>query len=95
MDVVFLMSIAWLYSGLKLSFEHNSARKNLFLNACRRWFDRTSSDEKEQKFIFGAVIGCGDSYLELSIRHFKLFRLHAKLFDAAGIVRAFSRKGFV
>ena len=34
MDVLFLMSIFRLYPGLKVSFEHNSAGKNLFLSAC-------------------------------------------------------------
>ena len=33
----FLMSFFRLYPGLKLSFEHNSVRKNLFLSACFCW----------------------------------------------------------
>ena len=33
MDVFFLMSIFRLYPGFKMSFEHNSLRKNLFLSA--------------------------------------------------------------
>ena len=45
------------------------------------------------KFLFGGTIGYGDSYLELLFRHFKVFRLHAKLDDAAGAVRAHSGKG--
>ena len=42
----------------------------------------------DQKFKFGGTIGYGDSYLEFLFRHFKVFRLHAKLHDAAGAVRA-------
>ena len=34
MDVLFLMSIFRLNPGLKMSFEHISVRKNLFLSAC-------------------------------------------------------------
>ena len=43
-----------------------------------------------QKFIFGGTIGYGDSYLEFFIRHFKVFRLHAILHDAAWAVWAHS-----
>ena len=45
-----------------------------------------------QKLIYGGTIGCGDSYLEFLFRHFKVFRLHAILHDAAGTVRAHSGK---
>ena len=37
--------------------------------------------------------GYGDSCLEFLFRHFKVFRLHATLHDAAGAVRAHSGKG--
>ena len=47
----------------------------------------------DQKIKFGGTIGYGDSYLEFLFRHFKLIRLHAKLHDAAGAVRAHSDKG--
>ena len=93
MDVLFLMSIFRLYPGLKLSFEHNSVRKNLFLSAGFCWDSRLSLGEMDQKFIFGGTIGYGNSYLELLFRHFKIFRLHAILRDAAGAVRAHSGKG--
>ena len=46
----------------------------------------------DQNFKFGGTIGYEDSYLEYSIRHFKVFRLHAILHDAAGGVRAHSDK---
>ena len=47
----------------------------------------------DQKFKFGRTIGYGDTYLEFLFRHFKIFRLHARLHDAAGAVRAHSGKG--
>ena len=93
MDVFFLMSNFRLYPGLKVSFQHNSVRKNLFLSARFCWDSRLSLGEKDQKYKFAGTIGYGNSYLELLFRHFKIFRLHAILHDAAGAVRAHSGKG--
>ena len=93
MDVLFLMSIFRLCPGIEMSFEHNSVCKNLFLSACFCWDSRLSLREMEQKFKFGGTIGYGNSYLEFLFRHFKVFRLHAILHDAAGAVRAHSGKG--
>ena len=93
MDVLFLISILRLYPGLKLSFEHNSVRKNLFLSACFCWDSRFSLREMDKKFKFGGTLGHGDSYLEFLFRHFKIFRLHAILHDAAGAVRSHNGKG--
>ena len=42
----------------------------------------------DQKFKFVGRFGYGDSYSEFFFRHFKIFRLHAKLIDAAGATRA-------
>ena len=92
MDVLFLMSIFRLYPGFKMSFEDISFRKNLFLSACFFWDSRLSLREMDQKFKFGGTIGYGDSYLEFIFRHFKVFRLHAILHDAAGEARAHSGK---
>ena len=47
----------------------------------------------DQKIKFGGTIGYGNTYLELLFRHFKIFRLHAILHDAAGAVWAHSGKG--
>ena len=92
MDFLFLMSIFRLNPGLKMSFEHNSCRKNVFLSACFCWDSRLSSREMDQKFIFGGLIGFGNSYLDSVIRYSKFFRLHAILHDAAGAVRTHSGK---
>ena len=93
MDVHFLMSILRMYPGLKMSFELNSVCKNLFLIACICWDSRLSLREMDQKFKFVSTTGYWDSYLEFLFRHFKVLRLHAKLHDAAGAVRAHSGKG--
>ena len=76
-----------------MSFEHNSVRKNLFLSARFCWDSRLSSCEMDQKFKFGRTIGYGDLYLEFLFCHFKVIRLHVKLADAAGAMRAHSGKG--
>ena len=93
MEVLFLLSIFRLYPGLNMSFEDKSVRKNLSLSGCFCWDSRLSLREIDQKFYFGGTIGYGNSYLEFLFRHFKVFRLHAILHDAAGAVRAHSGKG--
>ena len=50
MDVLFLISIFRLYPGFKMTFEHNSVRKNLFLSACFCRDSSFSSCEMDQKF---------------------------------------------
>ena len=87
------MSVFRMYAGRKMSFEHNSVRKNLFLSACFCWDSRLSLREMDQRYKFGGTIVYGNSYLEFLFRHFKVFRLHAILHDAAGAQRAHSGKG--
>ena len=87
------MSVFQLYPGLKMSFEDNSVRNNSFLSACFCWDSRLSLREMDQTFNFGGTIGLGDSYLQFLFRHFKVFKLHAILHDAAGAVPAHSGKG--
>ena len=93
MDVLFLISVFRLYTGLKTTFEHNSVCNNLFLSACFGWDSSLSLCEMDQKLNFGGLIGYGNSYLELLFRQFKIIRLHAIIHDAAGAVRAHSGKG--
>ena len=93
MDVFFLFSFFRLYPGLKMSFEHNSVRKNLFLTACFWWVSGLSLREVDQKFEFGVPIGYENSCLVSVFRYSKVFRLHAILYDAAGAIRSNSGKG--
>ena len=86
------MSNFRLHPGLKVSFERNSDRKELFMSAYFCWDFRLSLLEVDQKIKLGGSIGCGESYLGFLFRHFKAFRLHAKLHDAAGAVQAYSGK---
>ena len=87
------MSIFRLYPGFKMSFQHNSVGENLFLSACFCWDSGLSLSELDQKFKIGGNVGYGDSCLDFLFRHFKVFRLHAKLHDAARAVREHSGKG--
>ena len=93
MDVFLLLSVFRLYPGLKMSFEHNIVRKNLFLSACFCWDSGRSLREMDQKFEFGWCIGYGNFCLDSVFRFSKVFRLHAILHDAAGAVRSHSGKG--
>ena len=93
MDVLFLMSIFRLYPGLKMSFEHNSVRKNLFLSAGFCWDSRLSLHEVDQKFKFGRHIGYRNTCLDSVFRYSKAISLHAILHDAAAAVRSHRGKG--
>ena len=93
MDVLFLSSVLPLYPELKMSFEHNSVRKNLILSAGFCWDSGLSLREMDQKFKFVGLIGYGNSYLDSVFRYSKVFRLHAILHDAAGAVRSHTGKG--
>ena len=93
MDVLFVVSIFRLYNRLKLTYTHNSIRKNLFLSTCYCLDDQISLREMDQQYPYGGIIGYGDSYLDPLFRYSKVFRLHAILHDAAGAVRTQSGKG--
>ena len=93
MDVLFRFSVFRLYPGFKMTFEHNSVRRNLFLSACFCWNSSLPLREMDQKFPFDGLIGYGNSYLDSVFRYSKVFRLHAILHDAAGAVRSHSGKG--
>ena len=64
MFVLFLISVFRLYPGYKMTFKHNIVRKNPFLSACFCWDSGLSLREMDQKFIFGGLIGYGNSYLD-------------------------------
>ena len=93
MDVLFPISVFRLYPGFKMSIEHTSVRKNLFLTASFCWDSSLSLSEMDRKFEFGGLIVYGNSYLDSIFRNSKVFRQHAILLDAAGAVRAQSGKG--
>ena len=71
MDVLFLISVFRLYPGLKMSFEHNSVRKNLSLSAC--FCCDSGISLRGIKFKFGGLIGYGNSCLESVFRYSKIF----------------------
>ena len=61
MDVLFLISVFRLYPGFKMSFEHNSVPKNLFLSACFCWDSGLCLRETNQIFTFVGLIRDGNS----------------------------------
>ena len=75
-----------------MSFEHNIVRKILFLSACFCWDFGFSLGEMDQNIKFDGTIGYGDTYLEFLFRHFKVFRLHSIIHDAARAERVHSGK---
>ena len=60
-----------MYPALKMSFEHNNVRKNLFISACFCWDSGLSLREMDQKFNFGGLIGYGNYYLDSVFRYSK------------------------
>ena len=64
MDVLFPISLFRLSPGLKMSFQHNSVRKNFFLSACFCWDSKISLCEIDLKFEFGGLIGYGNFCLD-------------------------------
>ena len=93
MDVRLLVNSLRYHSSLKLPFRHNSARKILFLSACYVWNDRVSPREMDQKISFCGLTGYRNSFSDCVFRYCKVFRLHAILHDAAGVVRSHIGKG--
>ena len=65
-----------------MSFDHNSARRNLILSAWWCSDARFCSGELDQKIIIGGFIIYGVWYMEIKICHNKVFRLHAVLNDS-------------
>ena len=49
---VFFNELFRIVCGIKLSFEHDSARKNLFLGASFCWVSVFSLRKMDQKFLF-------------------------------------------
>ena len=93
MDVLFLIGVFRLYPGLKVTFKHNSVRKNLFLSACFCWDSGLSLREMDQKLELGGFIGYGNSCLGSVFRYSIVFTLHEILHDAVRAVRTHSGKG--
>ena len=88
---LFLMSIFQLWPGSKMSIKQHSFRKNLFVGACFCWDSRFFRREIDQNLIWWNH-WLWELVLGTLFRHFKVFRLHAMLHDAAGAVRAHSGK---
>ena len=93
MDVLLLMIIFCLYPGRKIFLSKIVFRKTFFWVHISVGVSRLSLFEMDKNLKMGGTIGYCDSYLEFAFRRFNVFRLHAKLNDAAEAVRAHSDNG--
>ena len=84
MDIVILVTIFNCSGSILSTFPENEKRQNCFLAASKIWDEKINLEEINQKFPHGGVIGYG--ILEFFFARFKVFRLHALLYDSAGAV---------
>ena len=77
--------------SVKIVIWTQNCLKKPFPSANSCWELRISLRCMDQKNFCGSI-GCGDSYLEFIINHFKIFKLQWKLHDASGAVRSSSGK---
>jgi hypothetical protein len=68
-------------------YPENTLRKNYFLAACKLLDESVYLANVHEDCPYGGTIGIGDSRLDKLFRHFKIFRLHAIMHDAAGHMR--------
>ena len=68
-------------------YPENTARKNYFIAACKTLDNSIILDIANTTRPYGGTIGIGNSRLDVILKHFKIFRLHAILHDAAGYMR--------
>ena len=63
------------------------------MSVCHCLDPKMSLRERNDFYPHGGLIGYGDSYLDNVLRYSKVFRPHAILHDAAGVVYTERRKG--
>ena len=74
-------------------YPENSNRKNYFLAACKSLDNYVILDVADNDRIYGGIIGMDNSRLDYFLKHFKIFRMHAVLHDAAGYMREVHNTG--
>ena len=92
MDVLLVMSFFQLYPRLTLSFEHNSARKKVFLCACFCWDVTHFSVRWTKKLSLVEPLVIVTRSCSFFSSFPQMFELLAILHNAAGAVRAHSSK---
>ena len=81
------------YNYIKADFPGNSPRKNLFITVCAHIHDSVDLDIVDYDCKFGGLIGMGNSKLDIMLKYFKIFRVHACLHDAYGYMKTKHNKG--
>ena len=71
----------------------NSKRKNYFLAVCCELNPMLNANHLSNLAPHGGIIGIDDSKLDRIFKHSKIFRMHAVIHDAAGLVKSISNKG--
>ena len=93
MNVQKLNEILRNFDLIKYDFSSNTKRKNYFLCTCIVLDPNINLKEMDQKFLFGGLIGYGNSCIDYFFANSKIFRLHAILYDEAGSVKSTTYKG--
>lgn len=81
------------YAFLQRYFAENTNRKNYFLAACAHIYPKVDLEIVNDVTPYGGIIGVNNSSLDCYLKHFKIFRLHAILHDAAGYMKTVYNKG--
>ena len=93
MNVQKLNEILRIFEIIRQNFSSNTKRKKLFLCTCFDLDPDINLKEMDQKFLFGGLIGYGNSCMGNFFANSKIFRLHAILHDSAGFVKSTKKKG--
>ena len=93
MNVQKLNEILRVFEIIRQDFSSNTKRKNLFHCTCIVLDPDINLKEMDQKFLFGGLIGYGNSCMDYFFANSKVFRLHAILHDSAGSVKSTTKKG--
>lgn len=82
------------YESLKTVNFSLSKRKILFHAVCQEVLkDEYDENKINEEVPHGGLIGIGDSYLDLILNKFKIFRVHAAYHDAFGYCKSKFNKG--
>ena len=90
MDVCFIVAVIHFYSGMinSFPFKRHAMRKNLYLSVFHCLGPKIRLREMDFLYPHGGLIGYGNSNLDTMAGFSDVFRLDAKLHDAAGAVQA-------
>jgi hypothetical protein len=74
-------------------YGENTVRKNYFISTCMYIHPEVDFDQLSEDCPYGGIIGIGNSYLDVFLKHSKDFQLHAIFHDAAGYLKSVHKVG--